>query len=169
MQKIDRATAQKHLKKGWAVLDAEGHLLESPRLLPPVPPEGESAPEPELYATRHESGHLTHEALQAIIRNGGSVLHNGVVIDKVADLPDESELAQGDLKRLETVETSLDDQIAALTREKTKLGQAKERAQEAAKAAPAETEAPEAPKGAAKTQGHGAHAHHTTHPPGKAK
>lgn len=63
-------------------------------------------------------GVLTREGMEAAIRAGGSVMHDGRVIDTLDDLPDAAELAAGDENRERMLVESYDDQIARLQREK---------------------------------------------------
>jgi hypothetical protein len=59
--------------------------------------------------------------LEQIIKSGGSVILNGRHIDRLEDLPSESELAVGDRERAQAAIRANDDQIATLTRERQKL------------------------------------------------
>lgn len=124
---LTRQTAAEHLRKGWPVLVA-GRLVERARDLPPAPEEGKTEPAGIYVATRHPSGHFTHDGLKAIIAGGGSVLHNGEVITNLADLPPEEDLAAGDAKRLDAVEDEIDRQMTALTAQRAKVQRERQRA-----------------------------------------
>jgi hypothetical protein len=76
--------------------------------------------------------------LEQIIKSGGSVIINGRHIDRLEDLPSESELAVGDRERAQAAIRANDDQIATLTRERQKL-------QAQLDAAPNQPPAPETP------------------------
>jgi hypothetical protein len=118
---IDRDTALSTLKKGLPVVH-NGRLVESPiathgvsgrrmQALPDVP-EGEDAGT--FHAARHPDGTWTREGLEAVIRSGGSVLHNRDSVTDVRDLPDAAELAGTDPAKHEAVLDGLDRQIADL-------------------------------------------------------
>jgi hypothetical protein len=75
---------------------------------------------------RDERGQLTRAGMEEVIRQGGSVMlinpkGERVVVDKVANLPTEADLARGDRARSVLVAESIDTQIAALQRERAKL------------------------------------------------
>jgi|SRR6185503_11941035 len=57
---------------------------------------------------------LTREQMAAVIEGGGSVLHNGALITRLADLPSAAELAAGDPAKEAAAQAALQAQIAAL-------------------------------------------------------
>jgi hypothetical protein len=69
-------------------------------------------------AVRDAKGKLTRHGMEEAIRNGGSVIHNGVVVSRLDQLPSEAELAQGDTAAENAALSSLDDRQAALDRER---------------------------------------------------
>jgi hypothetical protein len=56
---------------------------------------------------------MTRKQMEAAITGGGSVLHQGRIISRVADLPTEAALAQTDAEKADA-STALRAQIAAL-------------------------------------------------------
>jgi hypothetical protein len=56
---------------------------------------------------------MTRKQMEAVITGGGSVLHQGRIISRVADLPTEAALAQTDAEKADASAT-LQAQIAAL-------------------------------------------------------
>lgn len=71
---------------------------------------------------RPKDGKLTRAHMEEAIRAGGSVLHDGEIIAKVEDLPDEADLAAGDAEREAAVAAALDEQIARLAAQRARLG-----------------------------------------------
>jgi hypothetical protein len=65
----------------------------------------------------------TRAQLEGFLRSGQSVLVNGRHIDRLEDLPPESELAAGDRERARAALEAHDDQIARLVAERRKLAQ----------------------------------------------
>src|SRR5947209_17877388 len=59
--------------------------------------------------------------MEQIIKSGGSVILDGRSIERVEDLPPESELAANDRQRARAVLNAHDEQIAKLTAERAKL------------------------------------------------
>jgi hypothetical protein len=59
--------------------------------------------------------------MEATIKAGGSVLHNGVIHWQIGSLPSEADLATGDPQQEAIVAAALDTQIAALQRERERL------------------------------------------------
>lgn len=57
---------------------------------------------------------LTRAQMEQVIRDGGSVLHSGQVITKIANLPTEAALAAGDPAAEAAAAASLQAQMAAL-------------------------------------------------------
>lgn len=57
---------------------------------------------------------LSRSEMEAIIAGGGSVLHGGRIITRVADLPSELDLAAGDPEREAAAAAELEQRIAAL-------------------------------------------------------
>jgi hypothetical protein len=139
--KINRQTAVEHLRTGWPVL-VGGRLVERVRDLPPAPEEGQPEPAGVYVATRHPSGHFTHDGLKAVIESGGSVLHHGVVIERVDDLPAEEDLAAGDTKRLNAVEDEIDRQMATLAAQRAKVQRERQRAGESSQTGASDAGAP---------------------------
>jgi hypothetical protein len=72
----------------------------------------------------------TRAQLEGFLRAGHSVLVNGRHIDRVEDLPAESELAVGDRERARAALEAHDDQIARLVAERRKLASVAEGAPE---------------------------------------
>jgi hypothetical protein len=68
----------------------------------------------------------TRQQLEGFLRSGQSVLVNGRHIDRLEDLPPESELAAGDRERARAALEAHDDQIARLVAERGKLARAAE-------------------------------------------
>lgn len=64
---------------------------------------------------------MTRAAMAAVITAGGSVAHDNRLYTRVEDLPDEVELAQGDDVRKAAALDAVDDQLAKLTAQRTKL------------------------------------------------
>lgn len=64
---------------------------------------------------------LTHDDMVKVIRGGGSVIINGEVIAHEHLLPTEAELAKGDADRTAAATASFDQQIAALSRQRSLL------------------------------------------------
>lgn len=98
---LDRDEAAKHLVRGWGVRGPDGNLID-----PATRPHGKRsallpAEADEFTRTRNDDGTMTRAEMETIIRNGGSVMHHGAIIDNVDDLPDEVQLAAGDVDRLE--------------------------------------------------------------------
>jgi hypothetical protein len=68
------------------------------------------------------AGHrLTRRGMEQVLAEGGSVLHNGHVIQHAAHLPNESELAKGNPDRASAVRAALERQIASLTAQMSDL------------------------------------------------
>lgn len=71
--------------------------------------------------------------LEEVIKNGGSVLHQGRVITKAEDLPSDIELAGNDVVRKQQALGDIDAQIAHLNKLKAEA-EAKAKAEKAEKA-----------------------------------
>lgn len=68
---------------------------------------------------------LTREEMEAILHEGGSVLHGGKIIARIEDLPSAADLAVGDADAEAAATRSIDEQIARLSAERAKLGESK--------------------------------------------
>lgn len=60
------------------------------------------------------NGKLTRAGMEAVIKDGGSVLHNGKLLRRIEDLPNEAELVKGDAEAEKATSDSLQRQIDAL-------------------------------------------------------
>lgn len=65
---------------------------------------------------------LNRDEMERVIREGGSVLYQGVIITRIVDLPHAATLAQGDTAQENAVRADLDAQIAALAVQRAQLG-----------------------------------------------
>jgi hypothetical protein len=140
---IDRDTALSTLKKGLPVVH-NGRLVESPIATHGVSgrrmqalldvPEGEDAGT--FHAARHPDGTWTREGLEAVIRSGGSVLHNRDSVTDVRDLPDAAELAGTDPAKHEAVLDGLDRQIADLQAQRSAAERKRQAAERSAREQP---------------------------------
>lgn len=72
-----------------------GSPAPDPALAGAAPPGGD-APHPRGEPRRDARGNLTRAGMEQVIREGGSVLHNGRVIGRVEALPSDADLAVGD-------------------------------------------------------------------------
>lgn len=64
---------------------------------------------------------MTRAEMEAVIARGGSVSYKGLIITRVANLPTEADLAEGDSTRSAAVVQSLDQQIAGLLAQRAQL------------------------------------------------
>jgi hypothetical protein len=108
--------------------------VQPPAPTPPDPdftpvatvPDEPAPPQPtKKLPHRTADGKLTRAGMEHHVKAGGSVMHGGQIITDVAELPHDADLAKGDTEREKQVAQSLDEQIAALSRERAKLGQPK--------------------------------------------
>jgi hypothetical protein len=76
----------------------------------------------------------TRAQLEGFLRSGHSVLVNGRHVERVEDLPSESELAVGDAERARAAREAVENQVANLTREMRRLSEVEEKARQAAPA-----------------------------------
>jgi hypothetical protein len=67
---------------------------------------------------------LSRADMERVIKDGGSVLHRGILHTRVETLPTEADLAEGDPAREQAAREALDAQIAALTAQRSRLDQA---------------------------------------------
>jgi len=59
--------------------------------------------------------------MEAAIAEGGSVLYDGRIVARAADLPSEADLARGDARKEAAVAAQIDAQIAALAAQRETL------------------------------------------------
>lgn len=69
---------------------------------------------------------LSRKEMEAILRQGGTVLFDGRIIGDFNALPSEADLAQGDTEAMKVAEQNIDAEIKRLLSEKQKLAKAKE-------------------------------------------
>lgn len=125
--KIDRKEAIKQAPRGVLF---QGRELRSSKEFP-AEAEGQ-----EFTAMRDASGNLTRAGMEHVIATGGSVMHNGTLLERVDDLPAEEDLAAGDSRRLDAIASSYDEQIATLQGRRAAIDREQQRA-EAKATAPA--------------------------------
>ncbi|HYE18870.1 MAG TPA: hypothetical protein VEA69_10520 [Tepidisphaeraceae bacterium] len=89
---------------------------------------------PDAVVERTSDGRLTLHGMRQVIASGGSVLHGGRVISRLADLPSPADM--GDAADLSAEASRLDREIAALTATRNRVDAAR-RDREAASARPA--------------------------------
>jgi hypothetical protein len=71
---------------------------------------------------RDERGNLTRAGMEKIIRDGGSVMdRNGIIMERLDQLPDEAEMVKGHEEQERALAESLDEQIAGLAAQRSKL------------------------------------------------
>jgi hypothetical protein len=127
--KINRDEARQHLQAGRPVAfrtpDGQGRTLtlqfgrKAVQALPPEDVEGT------YHLMRDEQGNLTRAGMEQVIREGGSVMHQGLalgeVIESIEDLPDEVDLVKGNERARKALAESLDAQLVALTAQRARL------------------------------------------------
>lgn len=118
--KINHSEAKAHVAQSHSVAyvapGERSRRLDKKSAFPDEKTEGD------YFLLVDERGNLTHSAMELAIREGGSVMHHGEVIDKLADLPEESALVKGNQaaeeqykKSLLARRAALDSELAALT------------------------------------------------------
>lgn len=137
--KISREQAEEHLNAGRPVaFQPQGE--QPPRTLQ-VPEGGKRAvkarlpgqDEPGEYVLlRDEKGNLTRAGMEQVMRDGGTVMIDGKLIEHRDDLPSEADLAKGDERRAAQVRDAYDARIAELMAERSKLDQPAEQSREGA-------------------------------------
>lgn len=70
----------------------------------------------------YEDHRLTLEGMQQVLAEGGTVLHQGHVLQTPAHLPKASELTYGNAEREQAVKSALEKQIADLVHQMNSLG-----------------------------------------------
>lgn len=88
-------------------------ILPDPAPVPSTYPKG-------FVPEKYQDGRLTRESMVAIINSGGSVILNGRIINRLADLPTAVDLA-GDHDELKQAELSLEQQEEQIKIERKKL------------------------------------------------
>ena len=68
---------------------------------------------------------MTHEEMEAVIDQGGSVIYEGVIYSTKESLPTDAELTEGDPAKEAAAAEALDKQIAALEAAKASIGKVK--------------------------------------------
>jgi len=79
----------------------------------------------------YRNGKMTRAGMVRVIEGGSSVLHNGIHYAKVADLPDEAELTEGDEAGAKVARDAIDAQISALASQRSALDATASRARDA--------------------------------------
>lgn len=77
--------------------------------------------EPLKSSDRYRDGKLTRKGMEAVIAEGGSVIHGGRTISNVDDLPSEAEVAEGDEAATLDALANLDRQQAAIDAQRARL------------------------------------------------
>jgi hypothetical protein len=83
----------------------------------------------------YPDGTLTRQEMEKVLRENGSVMHQGRVIDKVEDLPAEADLARAHPAAARAAAARIDADIARLAAERAKLLAPPEQGAQPAKAA----------------------------------
>jgi hypothetical protein len=83
----------------------------------------------------YPDGTLTRQEMEKVLRDNGSVMHQGRVIDKVEDLPQEADLARAHPAAARAAAARIDADIARLAAERAKLLAPPEQGAQPAKAA----------------------------------
>ncbi len=86
---------------------------------------------------RNDAGTLTRAGMEKVIGEGGSVMWDGEVHSTLGTLPDEIELGKHDAKAQAAIAQNIDEQIAKLVREKSRLTPEPVKAQTSAPVTPA--------------------------------
>ena len=78
--------------------------------------------------------------MEQVLRQGGTILHDGKIIGNINALPTEADLAGTDSEALRVAEGNIDNDIKRLLAEKQKVAKAKEEAAKLAKSGDSEPE-----------------------------
>jgi hypothetical protein len=131
--KVDREQAEQAHAEGRAVVflapDAPSRRVEKKKDFPPADAEGE------YLLPYDERGNLTRAGMELALRERGSVMLDGRVIESKDDLPDEVTLVRGNERATKALAGSLDAQIAALSAQRQRLDEGRQDQAQAVKAA----------------------------------
>ena len=83
---------------------------------------------------------LSRKEMEQVLRQGGTILHDGKIIGNINALPTEADLAGTDTEAIKVAEENIDNDIKRLLAEKQKIAKAKEEAAKSAKSGGGEAE-----------------------------
>lgn len=89
-------------------------MHEEPKDAAEAKRKGDEAPAPPPKPHRDKDGKLTHVGMTAVLKKGGSVLHQGKLIEKLSELPAEEELVRHDAEARQALLDDLDRQEAEI-------------------------------------------------------